>query len=104
MYKLLCEDEIPNATLFAVNIVVVNEVAANNPQNKPFVQSIFGSLKLILKIFIAKAVPIKTIITAIIFCNEGAFLSKNHSNKTPIQTVCINNTIPIETGMYFTAK
>ena len=90
--------------MFAVNIVVVKEAAANNPQNNPFVQSIFGSLKSILKILIAKAVPIKTIITEIIFWKDGAFLSKNHSNKTPIHTVCINKTIPIETGMYFTAK
>ena len=57
----------PNATLFAVNIVVVKEAAANNPQNNPFYQSIVGSLKSILKMFIAKAVPIKTMITEIIF-------------------------------------
>ena len=60
--------------------------------------------KSILKIMIAKAVSIKTIITAIVFCTDCAFLPRNHSYNTPIQTVCINNTIPIETGMYLTAK
>ena len=36
-------------------------------KNNPFAQSIFGSLKSILKMLIAKAVPIKTMITEIIF-------------------------------------
>ena len=72
IYKLLWADEIPNATLLAVNIVVVKEAAAKIPQNNPFAQSIVGSLKSILKIFIAKAVPIKTMITEIIFWKEGA--------------------------------
>ena len=67
IYKLLCAEEIPNATLFAVNIVVVKEAAAKIPQNNPFAQSIVGSLKSILKILIAKAVPINTMITEIIF-------------------------------------
>jgi len=76
MYKLLCADEMPNATLLAVNMVVEKEAAAKIPQNNPFAQSIEGSLKLILNILIAKAVPIKTIITAIVFCTDGAFFIK----------------------------
>ena len=104
IYKLRCVEEMVVATLFAVNIVVVKEEAASKPNRSPNGQLILESLKSILKMFIANAVPINTINTEIIFCKEGAFLSKNHSSKTPIQTVCINNTIPIETGMYFTAK
>jgi len=100
IYKLLCADEIPNATLLAVNIVVVNEQAAKNPNNIP-IQSI--SIEEFNRL-VANNVPIRTIITAKLFCFEWAFLSKNHSNKTPIQTDCISIIIAIETSIYFTHK
>jgi murein L,D-transpeptidase YcbB/YkuD len=35
MYKLLCAEEIDNATLLAAYIVVVKEAAANNPKRIP---------------------------------------------------------------------
>ena len=67
IYKLRCVDEIEVATRFAVNIVVVKEAAASKPNKIPTGQLIFESLKSILKMFIANAVPIKTINTEIIF-------------------------------------
>lgn len=63
MYKLRCAEEIPMATLLAVNMVVVNEAAANNPQKIPL-QSISTVL---FSMFVAITVPINTIITANIF-------------------------------------
>ena len=90
----------PNAILLAVNIVVVNEAAANIPKTNPLQSkliSLFNKL-------VANKVPIKTITTEIIFWFEGRCLSKIHSNKTPIHTVCINSTIAIDTLMYFTHK
>ena len=100
IYKLRCAEEMPRATLLAVNMVVVNEEAANKPQMIPL-----QSIGLVLfKRLVDNVVPSKTIKTAMIFCNEGALFSKNHSKRTPIQTVCINNTIAIETSIYFTHK
>ncbi|MNY32357.1 hypothetical protein D3C86_1665660 [compost metagenome] len=95
MYKLLWAEDIPKAIRLAVNIVVVKEAAAINPQAIPR-QSRVASVLIRL---VANAVPAKTIITAIIFVVEGNFFSRNISSKTPIQTVCISNTIPIDTGM-----
>jgi hypothetical protein len=74
----------------------VKEAAASNPRTIPFQSSSI----VLLKRFVAKAVPSKTIDTATILILEGNFFSKNISKTTPIQTVCINKTIPIETGMY----
>ena len=56
------------------------------------------------KRLVAKAVPNKTITTESILIGDGAFFSINISRNTPIHTVCINKTIPIETGTYFTVK
>ena len=84
-----------------MNIVVVNDAAANNPKNSP---RGFNFISELIKL-VANAVPIKTITTEIILTTEGAYLNKNNSNKAPIQTVCIKSTIAIETGMSnFTAK
>ena len=100
IYKLRCADEIPTATLLAVSMVVVKDAAANIPQKIPRQSnSIF-----LFKILVAIMVPISTTITAIIFCIEGTFFSRIISNKTPIQTVCINKTIAIETLIYRTHK
>ena len=98
--KLRCADEIPMPTRLAVNMVVVNEVADRSPKTIPRQSKlIWLSIKLV-----ANAVPIRTTTTDMIFWAEGIFFSRTISNTTPIQTVCINKIIAMETGMYFTAK
>ena len=63
MYRLRCAEEIPTATRFAVNIVVVNEAAARRPNTIPRQSNCIS----VCKRFVAKTVPIKTINTETIF-------------------------------------
>ena len=63
MYKLRCAEEMPTATRFAVNIVVVNEAAARRPNTIPRQSNSIS----VCSRFVAKIVPITTMITEIIF-------------------------------------
>lgn len=54
--------------------------------------------------FVAKTVPNNTKTIAINFLAEGNCLPKILSTKILIQTVCINNTIAIDTLIYCTAR
>ena len=88
------------AKLFDVNMVAVKEQAAKNPQNNPLG---FNSTSWLIK-FVAKTVPNNTKTIAINFLAEGNCLPKILSTKILIQTVCINNTIAIDTLIYCTAR